>query len=251
MLKPLFLLGLLGLILSFYLSDIYYSFQRILNLNSNKQGPNYLFTSEELATFDGTNGMFLYLSIMGQVYNVTDGLKHYGVGEPYHFFVGKDATRHFITGDFENEYSRDDVDDLDQNQLRSLNNWLKFYKSTYKRVGKLMGRYFDEFGRLTPYAREIKKLIKEAEKSEESNQTDKRKFPPCNIEWDAVKGSRVWCTNKSGGIERTWAGKPRQYYEAGSKSFRCACISEENKGLGTIKEYSGCDSDSDSCFIKT
>lgn len=49
-----------------------------------------LFTAEQLNKFDGTQQHpELYLAIMGIVYNVTEGLKHYGPGETYHGFVGK------------------------------------------------------------------------------------------------------------------------------------------------------------------
>lgn len=49
-----------------------------------------LFTNEKLSQFDGSTRDQLYLSILGIVYDVTKGRKHYGPGETYHAFVGKD-----------------------------------------------------------------------------------------------------------------------------------------------------------------
>lgn len=248
MFKYLALFGLLGALLAIYFSDIFYIISPLLN--KKKVGKDTLFTIEELATFDGVHQPFLYLAILGNIFNVTKGQKHYGLGQTYNFFVGKDASRNFITGKFEESDASDDIGGLSQQELRSLNNWLKFYRKDYQQVGKLIGRYYDEFGKLTPYARQVKNLIRDAEQAEENDKLEKLKFPPCNLEWDQDRGSRVWCTNKSGGIDRSWVGKPRQYYEPGSKSYRCACIGEENENLGSIKEYPGCDKESDSCFVK-
>lgn len=48
-----------------------------------------LLTPEELTQFDGVHSKFLYLSILGSVYDVSKGIKHYGPGGTYNFFVGK------------------------------------------------------------------------------------------------------------------------------------------------------------------
>jgi predicted heme/steroid binding protein len=56
------------------------------------------YTVEELAQYDGRDpSKPLLLAIMGRVYDVTKGWDKYGPGASYHFFVGKDATRSFIT----------------------------------------------------------------------------------------------------------------------------------------------------------
>jgi hypothetical protein len=57
----------------------------------------------------------------------------------------------------------------------------------------------------------------------------------------------------SGGIERDWTGVPRQLYEPGSQTYRCACIREDeidgpNK-KGNIREYPDCNPKSTSCWI--
>ena len=55
-----------------------------------------LFTAEELAKFDGS-GEKCYLSILGEVYDVSSG-EYYREGGGYEFFAGKDASRGFHTG---------------------------------------------------------------------------------------------------------------------------------------------------------
>lgn len=48
-----------------------------------------LFTVEELSKYTGANGSKgLYIAIMGTVYDVEKGRKHYGPGGTYHFFSG-------------------------------------------------------------------------------------------------------------------------------------------------------------------
>lgn len=52
-----------------------------------------LFTKDELSRYNGDeNSLGLYLSIMGSVYDVEKGVKHYGIGGSYHFFAGKFST---------------------------------------------------------------------------------------------------------------------------------------------------------------
>lgn len=62
--------------------------------------------------------------------------------------------------------------------------------------GKLIGRFYDENGNPTEYNREFEKRISLAEKEKQLHNADKEMFPPCNVEWTADKGSRVWCTKK-------------------------------------------------------
>ncbi|CAH2003016.1 unnamed protein product [Acanthoscelides obtectus] len=209
-----------------------------------------LLTLEELQLYNGKDRPELYLSILGEVFDVTKGAKHYGDGCQYNFFVGKDASRNFITGNFNDEDASDQVADLSHDKLLSLKQWKQFYRKHYTKVGKLIGTYYDENGQLTPHGKVVKDRIKAAKQKEKDADLQKRIFPPCNLEWTQETGTRVWCTELSGGISRDWVGVPRQLYEPGSKSYRCACISDENKELGSIKEYDDCDPTSTSCFIK-
>lgn len=53
------------------------------------QQQQQLFTADQLALFDGSRpSKPVYLAILGRVFNVDKGRKHYGVGGGYHFFAG-------------------------------------------------------------------------------------------------------------------------------------------------------------------
>jgi len=59
-----------------------------------------LFAAKELAKYNGEGDHGLYLGLLGRVYDVEKGRKHYGPGGGYHFFAGRDASRAFVSGDF-------------------------------------------------------------------------------------------------------------------------------------------------------
>lgn len=219
--------------------------------HSYKSDKGNLFTSDEIKLYNGIDRKELYLVLLGKVFDVTKGESHYGPGQTYHTFIGRDNSRAFITGDFDLEKSSDEVIDLGLQELKSLKQWAEFYRKDYKYIGKLIGKFYNQNGKLTPYGREVKAHIKEAEQAEVNEDLQKLKFPPCNVEWDPEKGTRFWCTRLSGGIKRDWVGVPRQLYEVGSDSYRCACISEEHISLGNIKQYDGCAPNSESCFVKS
>ena len=47
-----------------------------------------VFTQEELGNYKGVDGSPVYLAVLGQVFDVTKGRKHYGPGGGYEFFAG-------------------------------------------------------------------------------------------------------------------------------------------------------------------
>ena len=60
--------------------------------------------------------------------------------------------------------------------------------------------------------------IEQAHKDKDQQDVEKQMFPPCNVEWSQAEGSRLWCTNKSGGISRDWVGRPRSGLQAPADS---------------------------------
>lgn len=63
-------------------------------------------------------------------------------------------------------------------------------------LGKLIGLFYDENGSPTEYSEQLNRRMQQAENEKNLLDVEKHNYPPCNVEWDAVKGSRVWCTRK-------------------------------------------------------
>jgi hypothetical protein len=189
----------------------------------------------------------LHLAILGSVYDVSKGEKHYKPGGSYDFFVGRDASRAYVTGDFKNDLN-DQIDDLSDTQIADIFNWKKFYDETYTFVGLLEGRFYDRLGAPTAYlkqAEEKKKLDLEAKNK---NLKFNERFPPCNSEWTQEKGLvKLWCTPESGGVKRSWPGLPRLVLNPNSNTESCACVSEADLKHPNVKEYANCDAKSTTC----
>uniref|UniRef100_A0A6B2ED60 Putative heme/steroid binding protein n=1 Tax=Phlebotomus kandelakii TaxID=1109342 RepID=A0A6B2ED60_9DIPT len=226
-----------------------YLFAKSLAKGSPGEG---LFTIEELSKYTGANGSKgLYIAIMGTVYDVEKGRKHYGPGGAYHFFAGRDATTSFITGEFEQVTADlDDVLQLAPRDLLSVIQWQEFYNKEYKQVGKLIGRFYDSGGGRTKYFGYVEAKIQEAREEQKLSEKVKEEFPACNTEWSADRGTTFWCTTRSGGKERDWVGVPRKYYEAGRSEYRCACIHPDRLDSANLKEFPGCEPTADKCVYK-
>jgi predicted heme/steroid binding protein len=225
-----------------------------------------VFTTDQLALFDGSRSSKpVYLAIMGRVYDVEKGRKHYSANGAYHFFAGKDASRAFVTGEFTEEGLTDDIDDFNDEKMLSLNDWLSFYDKDYKLIGVVEGRFYDSEGKLTEYGEEINTRLASALEYKKKQVHENEVFPTCNSEWRKDTGGRVWCTTKSGGVEREWVGVPRKLFAPGSKHYRCACVKNFGQPLATtnakgnkgdldnpnLQQYEGCSPVSNSCKLET
>ncbi|KAJ2952913.1 hypothetical protein O0L34_g7279 [Tuta absoluta] len=232
------------------LQSLYSSFiknQKVGVKTKNKS----IFTEQELSQYDGNVNKKLYLALMGSVFDVSKGKTHYGEGGSYHYFVGKDGSRSFITGNFRNENEdRDHVIDLTCDELFGLVQWKATFKQKYKLVGVLVGRYYEESGEPTAYSRQLEERIDQCKYEKEREKQAEEKFPPCNMEWSVSDGSKVWCTKNSGGISRSWVGVPRQLYTPGEDKPRCVCINlqMDNSAL-LLKEYDNCQPESTTCVV--
>ncbi|KAI5196903.1 cytochrome b5 [Aureobasidium subglaciale] len=71
------------------------------------KGPVYL-TDAELAAYNGKDASKpVYIALNGTIYDVSAGRHVYGPGGSYNFFAGRDATRAFITGCFQEDLTPD------------------------------------------------------------------------------------------------------------------------------------------------
>lgn len=72
------------------------------------------------------------------MYDVT-GSPFYKENGSYSFFAACDATRSFITGDFDN--LSDNLTGFNEEQLQAVVGWQKFYDNKYTLVGFLVDEY--------------------------------------------------------------------------------------------------------------
>ncbi|CAF3357796.1 unnamed protein product [Rotaria socialis] len=215
------------------------------NNNSNIKSER-LFTLDELQTFTKDE---LYLAILGHVFNVTSAPRFYSSTGSYKFYTGRDASRSFHTGGTSSEDLTDDLTGLTDEDIAGVYGWLTFYKKQYPQIGKLIGRYFDSNGELTEHFNNVLTSVNIIEKEKEEKARFEKQWPPCNSEWSHDAGRRVWCTEKSGGIERTWTGVPRRAYDSATKTERCVCVQNTNEQNGRFKQYKDCSPTSVECKI--
>ena len=224
-----------------------------------------VFTREELSKYKGENGGDIYLAIAGSVYDVSSGRRHYGPGGGYSFFSGIDGSAAFVTGEFNEKGLVDDISELSNQDILGLENWKLFFAKDYKFVGIVEGAFYDRDGEMRNMMRVYMRKLEAAKLEKDLLDNDKLLFPPCNSEWSQGQGGRVWCSNKSGGVTRDWAGVPRMYYAVGSSKPRCACIrttgppsydlkSKSHKDRGDLDNpnlslYPNCLEDSNSCLL--
>jgi hypothetical protein len=65
------------------------------------------------------------------VYDVTAGRQYYGPDGGYHIFAGRDSTRSFFNGCFEDSKASFDLRGLSDEDMKLLKTWIEFY-STHK-----------------------------------------------------------------------------------------------------------------------
>eukprot|EP00752_Nemacystus_decipiens_P002723 g2542.t1 len=155
-------------------------------------GPRVFSPAELKANGVGPRPM---LSILGEVFDVSKGKKHYGRGGAYEGFTGKDASRSFVSGDFTEAGLTDDLSGLDPSQCLGIKDWRDFYVNDpkYKKRGVLAGRFYDARGRATRALKDFERCAREGQKEKEREEEDKKLYPLCNSRWAAAEGGRVWC----------------------------------------------------------
>ncbi|KAL3893966.1 MAG: hypothetical protein SGCHY_005540 [Lobulomycetales sp.] len=95
-----------------------------------------IFTAAELEQFDGTDeSMPIYLAVKQTVFDVSKSRKMYGPGGSYRNFAGRDASRALGMSSTKIENCVSDYFTLDDEQLKVLEDWEKFFKKKYNIVG--------------------------------------------------------------------------------------------------------------------
>ncbi|XP_029375851.1 neuferricin [Echeneis naucrates] len=224
----------------------------IFGNESNRTTAERLLSRQELSQYDGQEGSKgLYLAVMGRVFDVHKGHKHYGPGGAYHVMAGKDASLAFITGDFSESGVTDDVSSLSPLQVVALYDWLAFYQRDYQAVGLVVGRFYSETGQPTEALLQVEALLAEGQQIKAQSEAEMVHFPACNSEWSATSGGRVWCSTRSGGVVRDWNGVPRKLFSPGSSGVRCVCVEDPSAAAEdpNLQKYEGCPPHADSCSV--
>ena len=130
----------------------------------------------------------------GKVYDVTSGKVHYGKDGAYHFFAGKDASRAYVSGKFDDDGLIDDIAGLPANQYIGLKNWISTFESKYPCVGKVVGFFYDEQGNERKGIQIYKDGLVAGAKFESEEKADSTKFPGCNSMFKPETGHQVWCS---------------------------------------------------------
>lgn len=214
--------------------------------------PVRVWSKQELANFDGKSGETdIYLAFLGTVYNVSVNAQHYANGAEYNVFAGRDATRAFVTGNFTHDL-HDDITDIDVSFYPHVESWASFYSASYQVLGRIEGRFFDSKGCSTQELERVQHMFNKLEQDKVARREIEQEIPECNSEWnsDTQKG-KVWCTAKSGGVERDWVGVPRMFNDGSTN--RCACFNKDAhnaEDLGkSMSVYPGCNPDSTECSL--
>ncbi|GBF96421.1 hypothetical protein Rsub_09220 [Raphidocelis subcapitata] len=206
-----------------------------------QQPGGQVFTPQQLAAFDGAGGAPMYLSILGDVFDVSSKPEFYAADVQYHHFVAADGSRAFVTGEFDAE-PREDVIDLPPEDVSAIVGWRKFYFETYPHKGRLSGLYYSPEGRPTALLSEVEARAEEGErvkarKAEEA----KASLVPCGVKYTEAEGGKVWCEG-----EDLYPRKLLEGGEGAAASWRCIC----SKGIGwsdSLQIYDGCAPDAREC----
>ena len=126
----------------------------------------------------GENGSEIWLSIIGDVFDVTTGEDFYGKGRSYGAFAGRDASVPFVTGVFTAEEAQKSADVISMKELGGLLEWHTFYEThkEYSFVGRLIDpRYYDEKGQPTPDLESLQGRLETVKAEQEAKRKKKKR----------------------------------------------------------------------------
>ncbi|KAH7888912.1 cytochrome b5 [Phlebopus sp. FC_14] len=95
-------------------------------------------TLEELEAYDGSDpSKPIYVSIKGDVFDVTRKKDVYGKGASYNIFAGKDGSRGLGKSSLNVEDAVPDYSTLPANEMKVLDDWHSFFSKRYNVVGRV------------------------------------------------------------------------------------------------------------------
>ena len=111
------------------------------------EGDGFTMTLAELAEMDGrTENTPIYISVKGQIFDISEGRAMYGPGKGYHSLVAKESASAFAFGCFQDECFKTSIDNLSAEQLVEVDRWIDLYRNhdKYKLVGRLISDPIDQ-----------------------------------------------------------------------------------------------------------
>jgi heme oxygenase len=97
-------------------------------------------TLQDLHEFDGKKSDKIYVSLLGIVYDCTEGGHEFFVDGPYHVFAGRDASYALAMMSLDVESVDRFEYELDSDDLQTLSEWIAYFDARYVRAGWLTGR---------------------------------------------------------------------------------------------------------------
>lgn len=88
-----------------------------------------------LQTKTGVNGAPIWVAVKGLVFDCSAKPDMYGPGAGYHIFAGKDGSKALGLGSLKPEDAVADYSKLGPDEMKTLDNWLKFFQARYNQVG--------------------------------------------------------------------------------------------------------------------
>ncbi|KAF8233366.1 cytochrome b5 [Tricholoma matsutake] len=154
----------IALVLFFYISYHYLSRQSSAQFNSTAQSAQSVqsaqrplksimsaprddlappkddpYTPEQLKAYDGADpDKPIYVAIKGTIFDVTHKADVYGAGKSYNIFAGKDASRGLGMSSLEPQNAIPDYSDLNETDMKVLNDWYSFFTQRYNIVGTVV-----------------------------------------------------------------------------------------------------------------
>ena len=136
-----------------------------------------IISAEELALHT-TVDKRIWLSILGKVYDVTDGVDFYDATKGgYKFYAGRDASPCFSSGNNTPEGAEEKLEEWEEKKVMPVWEWSEFYADheTYKFLGVLGGsRYYDEEGNELQLRKDIVHKSSEAKRIADAERDAKR-----------------------------------------------------------------------------
>jgi len=195
-----------------------------------------IFSPSELLQYDGSvAGRPLYLGILGEVYDVTAGAKHYGGHTKYAALLGADASAAFATGRFTRDVLKKDLSTAEDNELSELFAWRDFFQTQrkYPKVGLLVDRYYNGLGWPTSHLRYLEALGEKARTWRERFTASHQHYEPCSATTTTGPTYHIYCPD--GKLLRELVVLRHD----GREARRCVCVRERqllDDGLAVAPE---------------